>query len=188
MPPFFLTKRHLWGLAAGGPLAAWHDESFQKLSSRYSRDKCLQILAQWWSTQSREDALARLRWLIEAGHTQGAVALAQSLSLNESSHCENPDGRTEYVRKHKAEIMRSGLRAWDLGRLVSVARWSCAGGLITEAEAWGYILGAIPSLREAYDSWETFGQGWMVGYRYWHYGNADEPGFVGKLEWLSKRQ
>jgi len=182
MLPFGPAKKHLWGLAAGGPLSAWHEESFQKLDSHYRRDKCLQILAEWWSIRNHEDAITKRNWLHMEGHTREAIYFIQGGGLANAG--EDLRGRIAYAREHEDEILQSGLLAWDLGRLVSVARWSYTGGLISQAEAWEWITSISPPLHDAYDSWETFGRGWMLGYRYWNNGKQADPGFAKKLDWL----
>jgi Protein of unknown function (DUF1266) len=171
-----------WGLAAGGPLAHWHLESFTVLQSRYSPVKCRQILAEWWSVRDRKQTFAMRDWLVSSGHTQVALQLVDSEVAKHSTG--NVDGQLGYALKHRDKILRAGLRAWDLGRLISVARWALTGGFLTPNETWEWILDAGMLLRLGYDSWEEYGDGWLLGYEFWDGGKPADPGFAKQLQWL----
>lgn len=172
-------------LAMGGPLAKWHSESFERLKSRYSTSPIRKLLAQWWNVIDRKSAIANRDWLMNAGHSREAVGVVQGLFGASSISCENPEGRVAVALANRAVIEKSGLVAWDKGRLVSVARWCVAAGYISRDEGWDWVLQAAGVIECAYGSWEEFGAGWALGYQYWSSGKIDAT-FQSHLDWLLK--
>ena len=175
---FQIDTSKLWGLAAGGPLALLHKESFRKLETRYRAEVCLKILADWWNVSNRSAAFKTLDWLMHRGYSIEAVALVNG------APAEAYPGRVAVATQNEAEIRRAALRAWDLGRIVSVARWCHGAGFLSADEAWGWILSIGPVLQEYYDSWEAYGNAWSLGYRYWDEYNRIEANFLRDLQWL----
>lgn len=57
--------------------------------------------------------------------------------------------------------------AWDMGRMVNVARWCYACGYITKAAAWEYILFAGDESARQYADWTGFGKGYIMGRAIW---------------------
>ncbi|MCL1917045.1 MAG: DUF1266 domain-containing protein [Peptococcaceae bacterium] len=53
--------------------------------------------------------------------------------------------------------------AWDMGRIVNVARWSYESGYISEAQAWEYIFFAEKECASRYANWEEFGKAYIIG-------------------------
>lgn len=57
--------------------------------------------------------------------------------------------------------------AWDMGRLVSLARWCAACDYITENTAWDYILWAWSESTRHYANWAEFGRAYIIGRAMW---------------------
>lgn len=112
----------------------------------------------------RVDAAAkldrRLTWLEEEGDT--GAAKGTSLSGNPKE-----DGAREaVVRKHRHEIARAGLLAWDTAALVAACRWAIRAGYVDAAAVWQRLLMAGDRCQRAYDSWQRFGEAYEIGRLY----------------------
>jgi len=179
-----LARWQRWALAAGGPLSAWNRESFYRLSSWFDAAQCRDMLRTGWGIHDASDACRILKWLASEGHTREAIDLLQGRRSQDSLACNDPVGRRAFAETHRWEIEQYGLRAWDYGRMICVARWSYSGGLLPEAEAWGWLHRAARLIQESYPSWEEYGRGWQIGYGYWNDGRGVPPDFNASLDWL----
>ena len=59
------------------------------------------------------------------------------------------------------------MSAWDYGRMVNVARWSCTCGYVSEAAAWEYIFHARERSAALYRSYAEFARSYLVGRLLW---------------------
>ena len=66
-----------------------------------------------------------------------------------------------------AELKNINPAAWDMGRMVCVARWCYACGYITEDMAWKYIFFAQKESARLYENWEDFGKAYVTGRAIW---------------------
>ncbi|MEV0549366.1 DUF1266 domain-containing protein [Nocardia salmonicida] len=57
--------------------------------------------------------------------------------------------------------------AWDLARLVFIARAACTAGYLTEDEAWEHMLTGLDRARQHYRNWRQFGDGFLTGAIFW---------------------
>ena len=57
--------------------------------------------------------------------------------------------------------------AWDMGRMVNVARWCCELGYITMERAWECIFHAEKESAARYADWTAFGKSYVVGRAMW---------------------
>jgi hypothetical protein len=120
------------------------------------------LLANSWNIPSREKLEAMIEWLASQGHSgeyQRAVAAFQQAPPAQ----QQSDPRLAYVGQHGAELGQRGLLAWDLGRLLSIAGWGFLAGYCNEVEAWGVMLPAADRIRNAYASWDEYGQHYKLG-------------------------
>lgn len=179
-----LTRWQQWALAAGGPLSVWNRESLYRLSSQLDPAQCRDILRTGWGIRDAPDVCRVLAWLASEGDTREAIGLLQEHRSQESLVCDDPAGRLAFAETHRWEIEKYGLRAWDYGRMISVARWSYSGGLLPEAEAWGWLHRAARLIQESYPSWEEYGRGWQIGCGYGNDGRGVPPDFNASLDWL----
>lgn len=169
-----LEPWQLWALAAGGPLSLINEEPFDQLASRCSSRQCRrEMLGEGWGVHDADDARRILEWLACEGHTREALDLAQGALSPDDLRCDNPAGRATVAELHRLEIQQYGLRAFDYGRMVSVARWSYTGGLLTAEEAWDWLLRCARLVQGTYASWPEYGRGWRLGYTYWCDGAID---------------
>ncbi|MCL1949586.1 MAG: DUF1266 domain-containing protein [Turicibacter sp.] len=80
--------------------------------------------------------------------------------------------KKEGVITTEADLIQLSPLAWDMGRLVHVARQSYTYGYINEETAWAYIQYAYERCQGVYASWKDFARGYMLGRIMWC-GNDD---------------
>ena len=66
-----------------------------------------------------------------------------------------------------AGFYRINPAAWDMGRLVNVARWCFGSGYITENQAWEYIFYAEKESSNCYTNWASFGNAYVICRALW---------------------
>ncbi len=64
--------------------------------------------------------------------------------------------------------------AWDLARLVYVARASYTAGYLDEATAWGFLARGLAESHLHYRNWRQFGTGFLTGGLFWCCGDLSE--------------
>lgn len=142
---------------------------------------CRMILARWWAVADAQDALNILRWLSEAGHRANLVAELADLGAAGIS-----EGKRRFLEEHQPSLRRHLILAWDLCRLIGVARTAVKAGFLDEATAWGFILPAARALRGEYGSWRELGDDSLLGYRYWDDHQQVESLMLTRVEWLKQ--
>ncbi len=73
----------------------------------------------------------------------------------------------EFARKHKGRVGPRSLLAWDAGRLVTIAGWGYIAQLLSEDEAWSYILPMAQAVQRSYASWDELGKHYLLGFEFW---------------------
>jgi hypothetical protein len=120
------------------------------------------ILANSWGIESREKLESMLEWLGSTGHTaeyqKAAAAFPQSPPQQQQA-----DPKLAFVGQYGAQIGPRGLLAWDLGRLLAVAGWGFLANYCNPFEAWGVLLPAADRIRNAYSSWDEYGEHYRLG-------------------------
>jgi hypothetical protein len=171
------TAAKLQALATSALLTEVNGEEHASLTGGKGRKQAGRTLAEFWGVTSRDELLKTLAWLRDEGH------LAEYLRLRVGEPVSGADShRAAWARAHPAS--EADLLAWDLTRLVSVARWGFAAALITRVEAWAHILPAAERLLAAFPSWRALGEAQLRGRGYWRErGEADAP-FRSALERL----
>ncbi len=145
-------------------------------------------LASAYDILDRDSALDTLDWLKNRGHrhyfeaVKGLVA-GKTNAIDESVLLpEELPNTYEYINhmnstiaklieegfiQDKADLAKISILAWDMGRLVFVARCCQEVSFITENEAWDYINDAYGQCKEVYSSWEELGKGYIIGRCMW---------------------
>lgn len=72
-----------------------------------------------------------------------------------------------FLGSNPSELERLDVTAWDMGRMVNVARYSYDLGYISESQAWEYILSAQRESSSIYADWAAFGRAYIVGRALW---------------------
>ncbi|MFC4125228.1 DUF1266 domain-containing protein [Nocardia rhizosphaerae] len=63
--------------------------------------------------------------------------------------------------------LQADATAWDLARLVFIARAANTAGYLTEDEAWEHLLSGLDRARQHYRNWRQFGDGFLTGAIFW---------------------
>jgi len=78
--------------------------------------------------------------------------------------------------------------AWDMGRMVNVARWCYTCGYIEESKAWEYIFLAEKESSSCYTDWEDFSKAYLIGRALWGGENERLDVTINNVEGLLKDQ
>lgn len=135
-----LTNNQRWALAASAQLTELNRHNHDTLNPAPAKDSSqwgLDLDA-WWDASNHDETVGRLDWLQTSGH------------------------RLEYRAVLGHEVL-----AWDLVRLINVARWGFGARYLHEDEAWTYVLAAAGQLRASYTSWEKLAADYNLGHDYW---------------------
>lgn len=184
MLPRRLTPRQEWGIAAGGILTALNDEPFDRLRFLRGGEKCRASLAEWWGIRNEMDAKRILGWLLDEGHSVPCLTICEE--IDEDGQSRERSSQHNFVADHLDELSDVGVAAFDLCRLVNVARWSVTAGYLAEPEAWDWILRASRSLQDCFASWEEVGRNFILGFEFWMLGQPDPEiaDLTPQLDWL----
>ena len=158
----------------------------EEISNEYEREsslaeKHINILHAMRAGVSPEDAdKGNYRALFEDDGTFGLCMKIYETVLNKYNayvkYANNLRQTLDKLRSRKfagdnKELSRINVGAWDMGRMVNVARWCYSCGYITENTAWEYIFFAEKECLH-YTDWAAFGNAYVVGRALW--GGDDE--------------
>ena len=76
--------------------------------------------------------------------------------------------------------------AWDMGRIVNVARYAYDCGYISENQAWEYIFFAEQEASACYADWAAFGKAYIIGRALWGGKNMNLYGAIDTVNSLKK--
>ncbi|MEW6250673.1 MAG: DUF1266 domain-containing protein [Planctomycetota bacterium] len=164
-----LSLPKLWALAADGVMTRCNFESFDRLAFRCGVRRSRECLKQWWSIDGRAAAEETRRWLETCGHR-----------LQYRRILQEPDSGVPAPAVHPSAFL-----AWDLTRLINVARWAYTARYIDEATAWRWILTAARQLEAAFHSWAELGRDFCLGYMLWSGEKVLPEDIQGAQEWLN---
>ena len=183
-----LTTEQYTSLNIGAINAEQTMSFYNSLATGVDKSETTQNLANYYEIDDRETALETLQWFLDSGHRvfyeaiKGAVS-EQSTNLNgELLDNEQKESAQEYMQnlnetiedlegngfiQNRADITKLSILAWDMGRLVLVARCCYDLGYITEDEAWDILKKAKDESCKVYKDWSEFGAGYIIGRCMW---------------------
>lgn len=160
------------------------------LATGVPRDRILQGLTEAWDIFDKEGAYSTIEWLQKEGHrvyfaavyplltadvrTRGTQLAAQfgedaekavQYAMN-LAECVNERGNDDFA-PFNDENMKKGILAWDLGRLVVIARMCFDVGYIDEKTAWGIIKNAYELAVKEYKNWKELSVAYLIGRGMW---------------------
>lgn len=83
-----------------------------------------------------------------------------------------------------ADVERLGTDAWELGRLVYVARLCFDAGFIPEKETWSYITEAHSMAKQKFPGWQDFGHSYAIGRALWSGKDSANSGIAYIVKYL----
>lgn len=184
-----LTDDRLKKIAVSGLYSMQQNASVDTLLTGLGKARKKTILEDWWGIYNGDDAVETLERLVFYMKTTSCLfkertpdlisrVLINEKLLSEDIHSmEELQGNSTWKRYIKilkkervisdeAEVLVCTPLAWDMGRLVFIARLCCDAGLIDEQKAWEYIDAAYENLRH-FDSWHSFANSYMIGRTMW---------------------
>lgn len=155
-------------------------------------------LAAYYDIIDEESALHTPEWLLERGHRVyfDAIKLfSAGISPSITDEILTPDEQLDTPRYMKnikemiesltekgyissqADLRNQSVLAWDMGRLVLIARCCFECGYITEEKAWYYMEEAHKKCCTVYGDWKEFASGYVIGRCMWG-GMKQMPGGI----------
>jgi hypothetical protein len=178
-----LTVKQQFGLAVSAILAEMnghrHDSLYGDNPGQSLKAQMREVLSGYWNIKNRQQLDETLQWLKEEGHRAEYEAMLRGISNagpdadplelleEEAVKKMSADEKKEFKRQVACVTANrpnhSSLPAWDMCRLVSVARFGAGAEYLTEAEAWTWILQAAERMRTAFGSWRELSENYLVG-------------------------
>lgn len=167
-------------LAFGAPLFVYNSEQVDSYESEYDTDTIREQMSDWWDIQDGATTRGTVRWLLEEGHHAEADEALRLLHAQgmESVVSGQPEGKIQDVCAILGLMLREGyctageipstVIAWDLVRVVNVARWTYQCGYISFEEMWQIMQTAEKSALQHFSSWEEYGRSFVLGRGVWH--------------------
>ena len=175
-------------LALGAPMLVYNGERVNTIDCESDIEVVQNTLESWWNVVDHDSTFDIAKWLLEEGHHADADHLLQSLApeglkrLLENG-LEDENETAEEVRLIMQTMLDNGYctedelpqtaLAWDLVRVVNLARWAYLCGYISEEEMWQVMGTAADIAHEHFASWEEYGLSFVFGRGVWHGEPAD---------------
>lgn len=188
-----LTPEQQFGLATSAILAEMnghrHDCLHGDNPGPAHKAQMMEVLSNWWNVNNRKQVEETLQWLKDEGHRAEYEAMHEAISsagkisdplelLEEGTVKRmSADERKEFQRQAACVATygrkHSSIPAWDLCRLISVARFGVGAEYLTEAEAWQWIRSTAWNLRMAFDSWQEMSDNYLAGREFSGFSDSD---------------
>jgi hypothetical protein len=171
-----------WALALADPFVAGINGSGFKLGESAldlrTRTGLVATLRGTWGVRGRDDLLR----VLEALRQRGLHADYDELLAHLQDHPDNRDWlqrktaewrhpeferRLKVVRTHASQLGPAGILAYDISRYVNLARWGYQVGYLSGSETWQIVMAAARLAQSRYDSWDAYGQAFLVGRDFW---------------------
>ncbi|MDR0312300.1 MAG: DUF1266 domain-containing protein [Treponema sp.] len=175
-----LTRAQMWAISLTGIMTEINS-SYRNSLNAYAmdasgRNTSWRLFSSWGITR-REQLLETLDSLERGGHSASLreiqdIVYELSNARSESERTDilikvrsdqSKNNRLTYVLANWDEYQNRTLRAWDLGRGISLCRWGYNVGIITEKEAWDKIFHFAGLIQALYNSWEEYGYDYFMG-------------------------
>ena len=183
-----LNEGQLRLLALGAPMLVYNGERVNTIDCESDIEIVQNTLESWWNVVDHDSTFDIAKWLLEEGHHADADHLLQSLAPEDlkcllEERLEDEDETAETVRLIMQTMLDNGYctednlpqtaLAWDLVRVVNLARWAYLCGYISEEEMWQVMGTAAGIAHERFASWEEYGLSFVFGRGVWHGEPAD---------------
>jgi hypothetical protein len=145
------------------------------------------ILGNWWGVRTRIELLETLERIdIHGGNRKSFEEKGRTVSdMSEEQfeealeNCGNDRGKRqelETARKYYKQLGDKSIIGWDYTRYVALCRWGYTAEFLTEEEAWDRIMPVAKKLQKTFDSWDDFGNNYLIGRQFWSYKQTRESG------------
>lgn len=158
-----LTEEKKRLLVFGAILSYYRDEDILSIITDKNMDVYKTGLQKQWSINSREDALETLNALLDL---ERSMELDEVLAQSDSSE-ELIDLQTSIADGLKTDLAQvqttTSTYAWDVCRLVSLAKWCYWLQYISEAEMWRYLNEATVKASSLGKDWNDYTISFLMG-------------------------
>ncbi len=171
-------------LAFGAPMLVYNDENVDSVDCPEEDVESIRsTIESWWNVTDRESTLEIVKWLLEEGHHADADKALEkvrkrgieNISQEERDDEESKMGDVCLIAESMEENgwcpggqMPGSVIAWDLVRVVNLARWSYLCGYLNEDEMWQVMQLAADTALEHFSSWKEYGASFVMGRGVWH--------------------
>jgi hypothetical protein len=172
----------LWALAAPGILTQLNKQDHALLGGAVPSPEAAQdraaVLQRDWDAADRAGLLKSLDWLAREGHRtefnqvcaldrEATAKLEPWDTIETAIDDKELLAKIYFTRRHRDRVGTRSLLAWDMVRLITIAGWGYLARMISEDEAWGYIVPAAQAVQRAYASWDELGKHHLLGREFW---------------------
>jgi hypothetical protein len=177
-----MLPSRLWALAVPGILTQLNAQDHALLGGATPSPEAAQdraaVLQRDWDAADRAGLVKSLEWLAREGHRKefnDICALDQDITAKLEpwdtieTAVDDKDllAKIHFARRHRERIGARSLLAWDMVRLITIAGWGYLAALISEDEAWSYVIPAAQALQRSYASWDELGKHHLLGREFW---------------------
>jgi hypothetical protein len=195
-----LTKAQLWAISLTGIMTELNSSYRNSLNAEAmdesGRNIWLTVLRRDWGITTREQLLETLDSLENGGHAASFREIQQIISEVNSVSTESATravlsrynwdqtklNRFNYIWNNWYQYHNRTIKAWDLGRSISLCRWGYSVGFIAEEEAWKKIFHLASLIQPLYNSWEEYGYDYYMGRIFWASGFREEESYLDRTE------
>lgn len=179
----FLRAVEAWPVAASAPYALCREGSVDVFAFANSGNE-VRMLSNAWDVRNATDLRLQLLSLLRHGHRErfnSEREIWSALRGREATDTRNrmysaakhySDAAEDFlrfrrVRKNTNDLMSIDFLAWDLVRVIMLARAGAAAGYLSAEEALDITFVASRGLQERFSSWEELGSHFLRGRWYW---------------------
>jgi hypothetical protein len=200
-----LTKDKTWAISLTGIMTEINNSNRDSLNTNEMtqrwKNTWLTTLRRDWGITTRAELLETLDSMEKGGHAASFRVVKEI--IYQVSNAENDAeitailskyewdqtkiNRFQYVYANWDKYQNCTLKAWDLGRNISLCRWGYTVGFITEDEAWEKIFRYARQIQSLYNSWEEYGYDYFRGRVFWASGFGEERSYISITEPIYKR-
>lgn len=182
-----LSETQKAGLLIGLILSEQHHFAKDCLETGWSEKKAAAFLEEVYLSKKKTTAYGLLNFIRDEGErTVYNIILPHLLSTNDREkrktllrenymsidlflkYCDNFSDcelllNEENLLTIDEKDLKKGILAWDMAKLVSIARLSFDAKLISEKDAWAYIENGCIQCREMFSNWEEVAKSFVIG-------------------------
>jgi hypothetical protein len=200
-----LTRAQMWAISLTGIMTEINSSNRNTLHAstmdERGRNTWLTVLRRDWGITTREQLLETLERMENGGHAASFREIQQIISEVNSVSTEAETvavlarytwdqtklNRFNYTWNNWHQYHNRTIKAWDLGRNISLCRWGYNVGFITEDEAWKKIMYYASLIQSLYSSWEEYGYDYYMGRIFWASGFREEESYLASTEPVYRR-
>ncbi|MHC5202117.1 DUF1266 domain-containing protein [Myroides sp. LJL119] len=168
--------------------------NLNSLQTGLTSNKVTTLLVEWWGIHDTDEALQTLDTIANTGSSyyfdtvykafllgdqdegehllrkayhQDQTGLNKSFSLWENLLATFKELEKLHVVSNVQEIQKLGVEAWDVGRVIFIARLCLDANYLTQQQAWQYITQVSDKANSKFSNWKDFAYSYILGRAMW---------------------